>query len=79
MLEHMPPFLVLLWLNAIFVGPRGASFAGGAYVVSRLLYPFVMGQKLGRGVPNRIMFATVIGYGVLALLAVRLVVAAVAA
>src|SRR4051812_43604748 len=39
MLEHMPAFLTLLWLNAIFVGPRGASFAGGAYVLSRIAYP----------------------------------------
>jgi len=76
MLEHMPPFLALLWLNAIFVGPRGASFAGGAYLLSRLLYPFLMGSRLGRGVPNRIMFATVIGYATLAYLVVRLVVAA---
>lgn len=76
MLEHMPPFLTLLWLNAIFVGPRGASFAGGAYVLSRLLYPFLMGARLGRGVPSRIMFATVIGYVSLATLAARLVVAA---
>src|SRR6478752_10535310 len=58
MLEHMPAFLVLLWLNAIFVGPRGTSFAGGAYLVSRILYPFIMGSRLGKGVPNRIMFAT---------------------
>lgn len=76
MLEHMPPFLALLWLNAIFVGPRAATFAGGAYVLSRLLYPFLMGARLGRGVPGRIMFATVIGYVALAYLAVRLVIAA---
>ena len=79
MLEHMPPLLSLLWLNALFVGPRGASLAGAAYLVSRLLYPFLMGQTLGRGIPSRIMFATVIGYVVLAYLALRLVVAAVAA
>src|SRR5262245_6717328 len=54
MLEHMPAFLVLLWLNAIFVGPRGATVAGGAYVFSRLLYPLVMGRRLGKGVPSRI-------------------------
>ena len=76
MLEHMPPFVALLWLNAVFVGPRAATFAGGAYVFSRLLYPFLMGARLGRGVPNRIMFATVIGYVTLAYLAGRLVVAA---
>jgi len=79
MLEHMPPFLLLLWLNALFVGPRGASFAGGAYVVSRLVYPFMLGRRLGRGVPTRILFATLIGYGVLAYLVLRLLIAAVAA
>src|SRR5688572_6273431 len=78
MLEHMPAFLVLLWLNAIFVGPRGASFAGAAYVLSRVLYPFMMGPQLGKGVPGRIMFATVIGYGAIAYLAARLVVVAIA-
>jgi len=76
MLEHMPAFLVLLWLNAIFVGPRGAALAGAAYVVSRLLYPLMMGRRLGKGVPTRIMLATVIGYAALAYFAVRLVVAA---
>jgi len=71
-LEHMPPFLILLWLNAVFVGPRGASFAGVAYLMSRLAYPFVMGGKLGRGVPARILFATLIGYFVIGYLTVRL-------
>jgi hypothetical protein len=74
MLEHMPAFLVLLWLNALFVGPRGAAFAGAAYVLSRLLYPLMMGRQLGKGVPSRIMFATAIGYAVIAYLVVRLVV-----
>ena len=78
MLEHMPPFLILLWLNAIFVGQRGASFAGGAYILSRLLYPLAMGRRLGRGVPSRIMFATVIGYAVIAYFAARLLVVAAA-
>lgn len=44
MLEHMPPFLALLW----------------------------MGERLGRGVPNRILFATVVGYAVIAYFVVRL-------
>jgi hypothetical protein len=75
MLEHMPPFLLLLWLNAIFVEPRGASWAGAAYVFSRLLYPFVMGRRLGKGIRSRILFSTAIGYLVLAYLLGRLVVA----
>jgi uncharacterized membrane protein YecN with MAPEG domain len=79
MLEHMPPFLLLLWLNAIFVGPDGATLAGGAYVLSRVVYPFAMGKTLGRGIPNRIMLATIIGYVVLSYLVVRLIVVAIAA
>src|SRR3954470_9960322 len=46
MLEHMPALVTLLWLNAVFVGPLGATVEGGAYVVSRVLYPFVMGPRL---------------------------------
>lgn len=74
-LEHMPAFLSLLWLNATFVGPRGAALAGSAYVVSRVVYPLMMGRHLGKGVPARIMFATVIGYAVLTYFVVRLLVA----
>jgi hypothetical protein len=79
MLEHMPAFLLLLWLNAIFVGPRGATYGGAAYVLCRVFYPFLMGRQLGKGVPTRIMFATVIGYVVISYFVVRLVVAALAA
>ena len=71
MLEHMPPFLALLWLNAIFVGPRGATLGGVAYVVAGV-YPFLMGGRLGRGVPTRILFATVVGYAVLTYFLARL-------
>ena len=74
MLEHMPPFLALLWLNAIFVGPRNASVAGAAYVACRVLYPFLMGRRLGRGIPTRILFATFVGYAVLTYFVARLVV-----
>ena len=31
MLEHMPPFLALLWLNAVFVGQLSTTIAGGVY------------------------------------------------
>ena|ERR1700690_597060 len=79
MLEHMPAFLALLWLNALFVGPLGATLAGGAYVASRVLYPFVMGTSLGKGVPRRIMWATGIGYLVIAYFVARLVAAVVGA
>jgi len=74
MLEHMPTFLLLLWLNAIFVDPLSAAVAGAVYVGSRVLYPFVMGQRLGPGLPSRILFATVVGYTVVAYFVVRLAV-----
>ena len=79
MLEHMPAFLVLLWLNAIFVGPRSAAIAGAAYLGARIVYPFLMGRQLGRGVPTRILFATVAGYTVMTYFVVRLAVKAILA
>ncbi|HEY7370600.1 MAG TPA: MAPEG family protein [Polyangia bacterium] len=78
MLEHMPAFLALLWLNAMFVDPRSATVAGAVYLGSRIVYPFLMGARLGRGVPTRILFATVAGYLVIAYFVVRLIVKAVA-
>jgi len=68
LLEHMPVFLALLWLHAVFVGPTSATVAGGVYVGSRLIHPVVMGSRLGRGVPLTILFATVPGYLVIAYL-----------
>lgn len=65
MLEHMPGFLVLLWLNALFVGPFGATVAGGIYVAARSTYPLWMGARLGRGVQGKILLSTLPGYLVL--------------
>jgi hypothetical protein len=75
MLDHMPPFLALLWLNAVFVSPQRATAAGAAYVACRVAYPWLMGRELGRSVPSRILFATVVGYAVIAFFCVSLVVA----
>lgn len=71
-LEHMPVFLALLWLNAVFVGPLSATMAGALYVVSRAAHPVLMGARLGRGVRLRILFATVPGYLVIAYFVGRL-------
>src|SRR5215470_15576332 len=68
MLEQMPPFLILLWLNALFVGPRGATYAGTAYILARLIYPFVMGRRLGKSVGTNILFSTAPAYTVIAYL-----------
>lgn len=64
-LEHMGPFLALLWMHALFIGPLGATIGGALYVASRILYPLLVGQRLGRGIPNRIVLATGVGYLVL--------------
>lgn len=64
-LEQMPAFLTLLWLNAVFVGPRGATIAGGIYVAARALYPFAMGKRLGRGIRALVLASTVPGYAVI--------------
>lgn len=62
MLEHMPVFLVLLWMAAVFVDPMFATVVGGIYTGARAIYPFLMGDRLGRGIPARILIATVTGY-----------------
>jgi len=75
MLEHMPPFLALMWLVALFVGPVWATAGGGVYLAARLAYPFVMGSRLGRGVRTSILFATLPGYLVIAYFVVVLITA----
>jgi hypothetical protein len=68
-LEHMGPFLALLWLHAVFVSPFSATVAGTVYTVARAGYPMAMGTRLGRAVPFRIFVSTVPGYVGLAWLA----------
>ena len=62
MLEQMPPFLVLHWLNAVFVGVGWATVTGAVYLVSRVLYPVMVGSRMGRGVRISILAATGPGY-----------------
>ncbi len=71
LLEHMPPFLVLLWLYALVVSPLWATWAGGAYLFIRALYPFVLGRRLGRSIPLRLLYVTFSSYGVLFFMAVH--------
>ena len=76
MLEHMPMFVALLWLNAVFIGPTSAAIAGGIYVLSRALYPIMLGKRLGKGLRGSILFVTTPGYLVLIYFMARLLVAA---
>lgn len=76
MLEHMPPFVCLLWLHAVFVSPLGATVAGSAYVAMRATYPFLLGPSVGTHLPSRLLVATYGSYGVLLYLAAALCVVA---
>ena len=74
-LEHMPPFLTLLWLAAIFRGGSGVTLAGAVYVITRVLYPFLMGSEVGTNLPRRLLAATYTGYAVLGYLALAVALA----
>ncbi len=78
-LEHMAPFLLLLWLQATLVSPRAATLGGFVYVLCRASYPFAMGRDLRGSAPTRIMLATVPAYLVLAYFVISLALAAAAA
>lgn len=65
LLEQLPAFLVLLWLNAAFVGAASATIAGAIYVAARGAYPFLMGGRLGGRVPPRVHWSTGPAYLVL--------------
>ena len=72
MLEHMPIFLTLLWLHAFVVSSYEATILGGIYTGTRALYPILLGGRMGRQVPARIVPVTLTGYVVLTIFAVRI-------
>ena len=69
MLEHMPPFLVLLWLQAFVVSAESATLMGWIYLGLRALYPFFLGSEIRTGFPLRLLFNTFSAYGVMAVMA----------
>ena len=66
MLEHMPPFLVLLWLQAVVVSVHSATILGGAYVLVRATYPLFLGRRIYRNFRLRVLLNTFTGYSILA-------------
>jgi len=72
LLEQMPPFLVLLWLHAVFVSAPGATLAGGIYLAARAAHPFLLGRSLGGMIRNRVLLSTVPAYLVITHLALSL-------
>ena len=69
MLEHMPPFLVLLWLQSLLVSPQSAAVLGGIYLLLRASYPVFLGSTLKRDIPRRLLLNTFAGYAVLTIFA----------
>ena len=65
MLEHMGPFLALLWMQALLVSVSSAALLGAAYVGIRSTYPLFMGPTLGKNIPMRLLFNTFSGYAIL--------------
>ena len=70
MLEHMPPFLVLLWMQAAVVSVESAVMLGWAYVVIRATYPLFVGSRLRSAIKPRVFINTFTGYGILTVFAI---------
>ena len=60
--EQMVPFLVALWMHAVFVSTFSATLCGGAYVVIRAAYPLLLGKRVSKIQTKRVYFATLPGY-----------------
>lgn len=56
--EQMVPFLVSMWMHALFVSPQRAALLGGAYVVCRAIYPSLLGKSLSKTQSRRVFIAT---------------------
>ena len=56
--EQMAPFLVSLWLFAIFASPSYATLLGATYVVLRAAYPFLLGKRVSKVQSKRVAFVT---------------------
>lgn len=64
--EQMVPFLVSMWMYAIFVSPGVAASLGGAYLALRAIYPFLLGSRIEQMQPRRVAFVTFPCYGIIA-------------
>ena len=56
--EQMGPFLVSLWLFAIFASPTYATWLGAAYVVLRSAYPLLLGKRISKVQSKRVALVT---------------------
>jgi hypothetical protein len=62
--EQMGPFLLSLWLHAVFVSAAHATGLGIAYVTLRSIYPFLLGRSLSKTQSKRVFVVTGPCYGI---------------
>lgn len=63
--EQMVPFLVAMWTYTFAVSPDAAAGLGGAYVVLRAIYPFLLGSRIEQVQPRRVALVTFPCYGII--------------
>ncbi len=63
--EQMVPFLVAMWLHAVFVSPQHAAWLGVAYTILRAGYPILLGKSLSKTQPKRVFLVTGPAYGII--------------
>jgi hypothetical protein len=75
--EQMVPFVLALWLQAVFVSATAATWLGAAYVVLRSCYPLLMGRRVSKMQPRRVYLVTVPSYWIILIMMGSVVVAAI--
>jgi hypothetical protein len=56
--EQMVPFLLSMWLSALFVSPSYATGLGMLQVLLRAAYPLVLRKSVSKTQPRRVFFVT---------------------
>lgn len=77
--EQMVPFLLSMWLHAVFVSPSQAAALGAVYTVLRAAYPLLLGPSLSKAQSKRVFLVTGPCYGIVFYLLGRVVFEALAA
>jgi hypothetical protein len=60
--EQMGPFLLSLWLCAIFGSAIVATWAGAGYIGLRIVYPTLLGSRLSKIQSKRVYLVTLPSY-----------------
>lgn len=77
--EQMVPFLLSMWLHAVFVSVSYATVLGMVYVVLRAIYPMLLGRSVSKTQSKRVFFVTGPCYGIVFYMLGRTVYAALSA